>query len=361
MKIKTELLKELIGKAIQCVGNNKLIPITQLMGIESNKHRIRLTTTDATNYMYVMKELDNTDNDDEYFAVTVFADQFSKLISKMTSEFTYLAIKDGNLEVKGNGTYTLELPLDEEGEVVKYPNPLANIKYKFSKSKIMIKDIKLMTDVMKPSIATTFELPALTNYYVGETVITANRNEMTSYDVKIADREVLMPLKLVDLLSIMENDIEYYIDDNIMVFHADGITIYSKWDSDEVAEFPIMKLNELASTNFKSVCKVNKNDFIALLERIALFVGKYDSAVVRLYFEKDGIRVSNKDRMSNELIEYKDSKKYKAYDCVISISMLLEQLKAYQKDIVEIHYNNPVSIKFVDDDITQIIALIIEK
>ena len=45
MKIKTELLKELIDKAMQCVGNNKLIPITQLMGIEAYKHIIKLTTT----------------------------------------------------------------------------------------------------------------------------------------------------------------------------------------------------------------------------------------------------------------------------------------------------------------------------
>ena len=356
MKIKTELLKELVSKAMQCAGDNKLIPLTQFLGIKANNDIIKLVTTDATNYMYVFGELDN----DDELEITVFAEQFSKLISKMTSEFTYLAIKDGNLEVKGNGTYTLELPLDEEGEPIKYPNPLGDIKYEFEKNKIAIKDIKLMADTMSPSLATTDELPALKNYYVGETVMTASRNELTSYNVKIADREVLMSLKLVELLSIMENDISYYIDDDRMIFYTDNITIYSKWDND-VEEYPIEKLNELVSTSFNSVCKVNKNDFIALLERISLFVGKYDKAVVRLYFEKDGIRVSNKDRMSNELIEYKDSKKYKSYDCVLNIQMLLEQLKAYSKDTVEIHYNNPVAIKFVADNVTQIIALLEEK
>jgi hypothetical protein len=158
----------------------------------------------------------------------------------------------------------------------------------------------------------------------------------------------------------MKNDIQYYIDNEIMLFESGNVLVYSKWSND-ADEFPVDALSEFMQTGFKSVCKVNKNNFIALLERIALFVGKYDSEAIRLYFEKDGIRVSNKDRSSNELIEYVESKKFKAYDCAININMLLTQLKAYAGDTVEIHYNNDMAIKLVGEKTSQIIALVVEQ
>ena len=77
MKIKTELLKELVNKSINGAGNNKLIPITQLMGIKRADDTIQLTTTDATNYLYVYGTLD-ADVEDS-INVTVFAEQFSKV------------------------------------------------------------------------------------------------------------------------------------------------------------------------------------------------------------------------------------------------------------------------------------------
>ena len=172
-------------------------------------------------------------------------------------------------------------------------------------------------------------------------------------------------MRIFDLYKAYDNDsalayIQYYIDDEIMLFESGNVLVYSKWSND-VDEFPVDALSEFMQTGFKSVCKVNKNNFIALLERIVLFVGKYDKEVIRLYFEKDGIRVSNKDRSSNELIEYVESKKFKVYDCAININMLLTQLKAYAGDIVEIHYNNDKAIKLVGEKTSQIIALVVEK
>lgn len=357
MKIKTELLKDLISKATQCVGNDKLIAITQMIGIKAEKDKIKVFSTDATNYMIVEAEIED---DGSAFNVTVYAEQFSKLISKTTSEYTYLRILDNNLEVKGNGTYTLELPLDEEGELINYPNMLDGMKrIKWEKNKLEVEKVSVLNNTLKSALANSDKFPIINNYYIGENAVATNRNIMSAYNIKLLNHTVLMPLKLVDLLSIMKSDIKYYIDDNKMIFTADDIIIYSKWSND-TEEYPIDKLSDFMTTDFKSVCKVSKNDFIALLERISLFVSKYDSEAIRLYFEKDGIRVSNKNRMSNEIIDYVDSKNYKSYDCAININMLLNQLKAYTGDIIEIHYNNEMAIKLVNEDIVQIIALVIE-
>lgn len=358
MKIKTELLKELVTKSINGASNNKLIPITQLMGIRKWNDVIMLTTTDATNYFYVTG---NVDNDSDDMNVSVFAEQFAKLISKMTCKEISLDIKDGSLEVKGNGTYTLELPLDENGELIKYPDPYAekySVDFKWD-GDIKLSKIKAIIESVKPSLATTMELPSITNYYVGNTIVATDRYKIASYEDAITNDEILVSSHLMDLLNLCDSDIQYKIGEDSIVFDSGNCTIFSK-QKDDISEYPIEAINKLIDEDFKSVCKVNKNDFIALLERIALFVGKYDDKAVRLYFEKDGIRVSNKNRNSNELIEYLDSKKYKSYNCSIDVDMLLSQLKAYAGDVVELHYNNDKVIKFVDGSITQIIALMQE-
>lgn len=355
MKIKTELLKELVTKSINGASNNKLIPITQLMSIQGFENQLVLITTDATNYFYVCGK----DVDVKEFNVTVFAEQFAKLISKMTCKEIYLDIKDGSLEVKGNGTYTLELPLDENGELIKYPDPYADVPNIDFDGTIQVSEVKAIVDSIRPSLATTMELPSITNYFVGNSVVATDRYKIASYDDTITNDEILVSSQLMDLLALFEDKIEYKIGDNYMIFNSEDCWLYSK-QLDDVSEYPIEAINKLIDEDFKSVCKVNKNDFIALLERIALFVGKYDDKAVRLYFEKDGIRVSNKNRNSNELIEYLDSKKYKSYNCSIDVDMLLSQLKAYAGDIVELHYNNDKVIKFVDGSITQIIALMEE-
>lgn len=360
MRINTEQLKALVGKAVNGAGNDKTMPLTQFMGIIKDGENITLITTDATNYFYVHGMVDEDASD---INVTVFYEQFAKLISKMTSKEVELEVVDKALHVIGNGDYMIELPLDENGELVTYPDPY-NDKYKTDfkwDGEIKVAEIKTVVDSVKPSLApaTVDELPSIKNYFVGDNVIATDRYKIASFDNKMMNKEVLMSARLMDLLSLSENTLNYKIDKDCMVFESDDCTIFSK-QMDDIEEYPIDAIESLINEKFASVCKVNKNEFIALLERIALFVGKYDDRAVRLYFEKNGIRVCNKNRKSNEVIEYNNSKGFKEYDCTISVDMLLAQLKAYAGDMVELHYNNDKCIKFVDGSITQIVALMAE-
>ena len=358
MRIGTEQLKALVGKAVNGAGNDKTKPLTQFMGIIKSGENITLITTDDTNYFYVHGI---TDADTGDINVTVFYEQFAKLISKMTSKEVELEIVDNALHVIGNGDYMIELPLDENGELVVYPDPY-NDKYKTDfkwDGEIKVAEIKTIIESVKPSLSTVDELPSIRNYFIGDNVIATDRYKIASFDNRMMSKEVLMSSRLMDLLNLSENTLNYKIDKDCMVFDSDDCTIFSK-QMDDIEEYPIDAIESLISEKFKSVCKVNKNEFIALLERIALFVGKYDDRAVRLYFEKNGIRVCNKNRKSNEVIDYSDSKGFKEYDCTISVDMLLAQLKAYGGDMVELHYNNDKCIKFVDGSITQIVALMSE-
>lgn len=357
MKVNTEKLKEMVSKSINGASNNKLIPITQLMGITKKGDNLMLTTTDATNYLYITDKANPVEND---MQVSVPVEQFSKLISKMTCKEVELVIGNNALVINGNGTYEIELPLDENGDPIIYPNPSAeyfdggDIEYT---GKISAEDVSVIIDTIKPSLATTLELPSITNYYVGDKVCATDRFKIASFDVGMFKEECLVSSQLMDLLNVIaDGTISYFINGEVMMFQTNIGEVFCK-NVEGTEDYPIQAINGFVEQDFKSVCKVNKNNFIALLERIALFVGKYDDKAINLYFEKNGIRVSNKSRKSNEVIEYSDSKNYEQYDCTIDIDMLMTQLKAYNGDVVELHYNNDTCIKFVNEDIVQIISL----
>ena len=242
MKIKTTLLKELVNKSINGASNNKLIPITQLMGITKSRDNIMLTTTDATNYFYVFGKVEAQYEDVQ---ITVFAEQFAKLISKMTSDDVELNITNKGLQVVGNGDYTLELPLDENGELIKYPDPYSeNYAEHDWDGEIKLSDVKTITESVKPSLATAVELPSITNYYVGENVVATDRYKVASLGVKLFNSDVLITSQLMDLLALCGSDISYKIDKDSMVFESKDCVVYSK-RAGEADEYPITVIESL--------------------------------------------------------------------------------------------------------------------
>ena len=82
LQIKTTKLQEMLSKAIKGASNNKLIPLTGLIAIQLKDNKLTLTTTDATNYLYIQD--DNIEGDDFYAVVQV--DTFAKLVARMTCE-----------------------------------------------------------------------------------------------------------------------------------------------------------------------------------------------------------------------------------------------------------------------------------
>ena len=61
-----------------------------------------------------------------------------------------------------------------------------------------------------------------------------------------------------------------------------------------------------------------------------------------------------------ELIPYQDKGNFKEFSCALDVSMLLNQVKSYGDDIIELWYGLNNAIKLVNDNVTQVIALLEE-
>lgn len=356
IKLNTLKLKEMVSKAAKGASLNKMIPLTELMSIKAVNNDLILVTTDVTNYLYIKEG--NVECED--FEVVVKVDVFSKLISKMTCETVTLDIEGDRLTVIGNGKYSIELPLDENGALIKYPDPLFEFIHgpeMIPSTQIDLTTIKLILATNSAALATTLEVPCYTGYYIGDKIVTTDTYKICATKIPIFETPVLLNPEMVNLLDVMtaERVICKWMDNKI-VFTTPDCVVYGTVLAG-IEDFAIDAISNLVDEAFDSSCKISKNEFLGVLDRLSLFVGDYDRNEITLTFTNEGILCSNKQQSGTEIIKYLDSKNFKDYTCTVDIVMLMSQVKAQQADSVEIWYGKPNAIKMVDGNVTQIVAL----
>jgi DNA polymerase III sliding clamp (beta) subunit (PCNA family) len=354
LTINTAKLQEMLMRATKGVGNNKLIPLTSLIAIELRNNKLTLITTDATNYLYVSQ--DKVEGDDFYVVVQV--ETFAKLIARMTCENVTLELLTNTLKVSGNGNYNIELPLDENGELIKYPDPLANFDASLANGTINLSTAKVILNTVKPALAVTMEAPCYTGYYAGVKVVATDTYKICGLNVNLFNEPVLISPEMMDLLDVMtEEKIAFQISDDTIIFTTNDCQIYGK-KLDGIEDYQIEAIEGLLGKEFNSMCKIPKSALLQLLDRLSLFVGTYDKNGVYLTFTKDGLMVSSKASSGTEIIQYQDSKNFQDFTCCIDIEMLRTQVKAQASDMIEMYYGLPNAIKMVDGNVTQIVALL---
>lgn len=357
LTLKTEKLKDMVARAVKGVGNNKLIPLTSLMAIEVKDNKLTLITTDATNYLYVVEDKVVADD----FYVVVDANTFSKLISKMTCENVTMEIKSGVgvLEVKGNGNYRIELPLDENGEPIKYPDPVDKLDLSSASEKVINRTtVQVILDSIKPALAVTLENPCYTGYYVGEQVVATDTYKIASMGVNLFDANRLVSPEFMDLLAVMNGEkITVQMTDTDIVCSTPDCIVYGKF-MEGIEDYAIDAITGLVESEFDSFCSVPKNALLQLLDRLSLFVGTYDKNAIHLTFTSNGLQVSSKAANGVEIIDYVSSENFKDFTCAIDIQMFTNEVKSIQNDVIELYYGEDNAIKMTDGNITIIVSLL---
>ena len=359
----TAVLQEMLTKSVKCASNDNQRPLTGLIAIQLKDNVLTLITCSESNYLYVNKE--NIVGDDFYVVVPV--EIFSKLVSKLTAENITLELDDNALVVKSGGTYSIEVSLNEEGELTRYPDPFSKIDMKSENVQhypIKRSTLGLILAVNSASIAageTAKDLPEVyRGYYVANNIVTTDTIKMCGININICDVPMLVrpeTMKLTEVFS--DENLEIAIQDSTIILHsldsADCI-IMSKLMSN-VEDFQIDALNDLLATEFESECAINKTTLLQILDRLSLFIDKLDDFGVYLTFTQEGIKLANKKSSSEETIAYEMSDNFKPFTCKVDIKMLTEQVKAAPGDLINLKYGNEVCLKFTDGNVTQLVAL----
>ena len=356
----TALFQEMVAKAIKGAGMSNDLYITQLMSISLKDNRLTLETTDNNNYLYVSQ--DKVAGDD--FSVVVVADKFSKLISKLTCENVTLEIplaKAGELDklvVKGNGKYTIELPYDENGELIEFPDPVSESSDKlWNTGEVQLSTIRHIINTAKASLLVGKEDMCYSDYYVGDRVVSTDTYKICGINIKMFDEPKLISPQLMDLLDVMSSEnIDIRYDSETVIFETGDVTVYGLVE-EGISDYQIDAISGLLDEDFPSSCKIEKQSLLQMIDRLSLFVDVFDKNSVYLTFTNDGLMISSKQDSGSEVIPYSESSNFKPYTCCLDIDLFKTQVKAYQDDMIELFYGKDNSIKMVNGNTVQIVAL----
>lgn len=361
LKLNVGEFKTMVAKAVKGCSSNADILMTQLMAVELKDGVLRLITTDYSNYLYVQK--DKVAGDDFY--VVVYADKFARLISKLTSENVELSVKVGKgntadcLVVKADGNYSLELPYDENGELIQFPDPVAELSDDMQEAETKLSTLRLIMTTAKPSVLPTNDRSSgspYTGYFMGRKAVTTDTFSMCGIDIEMFDPAVLIHADLVNLLdTLVKEDVKVKYNDTDIVFMTDDVVVYGKL-MDNVDEFPVDAVESLLDEPYPSTCKVDTEKLVKMLDRLALFINeRVDHGEIDIKFTSKGISISSKSQDGEEIIPYVESNNFSDFECSTSLGVFNSIIKANHAAQIEIMYGKDTGLKIVEGNVKQII------
>lgn len=351
LTIGTQRLQALLNKAVRGAGSNKLIPMTSLIAIKLSNGVLSLTTTDATNYLTLTE--DNVTGDEFYVVVQV--DLLAKLVARMTCDEITLEVKDNSLEVLGNGTYQIEVPVEDDGSMVKLPDPAESFNKANKVGSVDSSVILTALTSVKPALATTIDYPWFTCYYVKDSIVATDAYIVSDYTKGFLEEPMLISAIVMDLLGLFSGEISVYRDADNVLFESESGFVYGTIPNG-IEHYSIDAIKGLVGQQLDYSCTVIKSALLNLLDRISLFVGAYDNGKITLSFTEDGLEITS--RYASEVIDYTATGVTGEFVCQTDVNTLTTQVKAQLGSEITIEYGAENAIKLIDGDLTSVVALI---
>lgn len=350
----TESLKKLVSYAIQGAGLNDKIELSKYIGIRISDGVLYLNTTDGENFLSVSDTCVADDMD-----ITLDADTFSKLIGKINSDTVDLERVDNTLVVKGNGKYTLELITDDAGNTLSFPDRFPELSETLGN--ISAEDLLAINTTIKASLSTVVG-STYSSYYFGSVVASTDRVMMSIFNRSVFDEPYMLNRQFVDLMCLGNSSVVLSKSENTLVSEAqitDSCTIsVCTRLTNNTSDFRLDVIQKFNALTTDSFCRFKRADMLSLLDRLSLFVSRFDDGAIELHFTDKYVEVSSLKSNGVERVDYTESKDIQDITIKINIDRFRNQLKAYSSDIVDLYYGSDVCIKLIDGDMTQIIALI---
>lgn len=357
LKLQTSVVKTLTSKVVKGMGNNKMLPITEMIGINIEDNVLSFISTDGKNTVQSHYKLEEPAED---ISFAINGNSFAKLVQKTTTESVTLSIEEDKLTFKGNGTYKFSLTLDEEGEVVKI-DPIKINKEEFegdAVQEITTRNLKDAYNINKSSIAITNEYPAYTGFYFDESgVITTNSLKICFFKQPLFKNKLLLKPSFVSLFSLLDGEkVKVYQTSSEIFIVSDDVTLKSE-KMIEIEDFPVDNIKPFLENEMPYNVKLNKQALLNLLERISVFVSPFDKNSIKLDFLKEGLRVWTLDGVNNEIIPYVNADKFSEASLLVDVINFKELVSSNPDVELTLTYGSPNAMKLTFGNVTQVIAL----
>ena len=347
MKVNTSILKDMLSKVNGCKPN-KILEITNYYELDFKKEGLSLRATDGINFITV----NHSTECEEEMTVIVKADQFSKLINKTTKDTVTLKLTDNYLEVKGNGTYKVEIVSDEI-----YPSLDIDVDKEFNVSYTTLSNAITSGGKAKSNVPTD---GVLFSYLIRNSeVITADAIKVYSTELEgkdLEDIEILIPPTLANLLlSIDIENVKFMIDEDCTTLRAIGQNVTITGALQEGAdEYP--DVIPLLNSEYPYTCEIDVKEVLQALDRLDLFIGLYDKGIIDLVFSDVNMTLATSSK-SVEVVEYtKGIDLSEPFMISVNSGYLKDLFNAVDEPNVKIEFGTEETMKLCTKDSIMLLA-----
>lgn len=347
MKVNTSILKDMLSKVNGCKPSN-ILEITNYYELAFNTEGLSLRATDGTNYITVT----HSTKCDQEMTVIVKGDQFSKLISKTTKDTVDLKLTDNYLEVKGNGTYKVEIVSDEI-----YPTLDIDEYSNFTVTKTTLSNAITGGKNAKSNVATD---GVLFSYLLrNSNVVAADAIKVYCRTVKgknLDNIEILIPPTLANLLLAVDAEqIKMIVNKDNTTLQAIGDNVVITGALCEGAnEYP--DVTPLLEDGCPYSSKVNVKEVLKALDRLNLFIGLYDKGIIDLVFTGESLTLATSSK-SIETVQYLQPIELDTpFTVSVNSAYLKDLFSAIEDEDVELCFGTEETIKLLTDDSIMLLA-----
>ncbi len=368
LRIKKEILQDAINKVSKAISTKNLIPV--LAGIKFELKKSKLTLTASDNDITIQTTVEGYKEEDFKVEaegnIIVQGKYMLDIVRKLPDKYINIEVVDDikiliyteNSEFNLNGINESEYP---------------NINLEESKKKIDInssvfKDIvnqtafaasneetkPVLTGINFNIVGNILECNSTDSYRLARKIVTLNQESEESYNIVIPSHNI------VEFTRIMDEDedsiVEAHIFNNKVLFKYKNILFQSRLIN---GTYP--NTANLMPDEASVIITANLNDFYSVIDRASILTSDKEKNIVTLETEGDTLILRSSSIEIGRVEEKMKVTKNVSDDIKISFSSryMMEALKSFSTDIVEIHYVGeikPIILKSSEEEtLTQLV------
>ena len=365
IKIKTDILRDALSKAIKACSFSKMLPLTELMEIKVESNELSVRSTDGVTNLIVKNQIEGNSNGDNNMRVVVEARIITDLVNKITTENVELSSDKNALTIVGNGVYQIKVRVDESGEIISYP--VLNVDMSKAVNEINLKLLATKIEKCKSAVPENFIDPEFNYFYLKENVVTSDTMKIAIVEnnEELKNTEMYLKPAFATILSSMDYDkAKFYVEGNTLVIVNDNITLVTQSNEKDIENLnkfrkSLESINMLVDSNMKYKATINKGQILSLLDRLSLFITEYEefSVIITFLPDKMILNSTNNDGKEEILFSNAETEGLVEFTKRLDVNDLKMQLAVLDSEEVEVQFDETVEmIKVLDKGITQITA-----
>lgn len=353
MRLKTDAFRNVCTTIKNAIDTKGVTLYTETLELKASGKNLKLNVTNREYYVSINFSLDA----EETFNAAVNAQLFLSLISKITTEYVDLIIKDNYVEIVGNGAYKIPLIYVNDKPMVLPEISINNVTNQFKiKSDILISVANNNSKELIRGGQAGGIRPVQQYYYLDKYgAITFTTGACVNDFTLDGDIKVLLSDKVVKLFKLFKNTTEVdfeigqdALDDFIQTklrFSAGNITITMIMPgSDLISSVPATKIRETAKADMPYSVVINRVEMLDTLHRILLF-SKDDNNYGKLSFSKSSLIISDWSENNSETINFKNMCNIgDEYTANININNLELMLSGSDDEYITVSFGNKKSL-----------------